>query len=343
MNRTTIIWSVLGVVLLVELVLAFVLVPRGSSNRTPQAVAKELNGVFSAYNDLRQQAAKGSPSGPFNVENPDDRKRLNEFMPAASWQAVLQAAVNQYTAQIDAIRGHLIARSQPLHRPVLENANQIEWYRAYEQETARLVADLREAGVITCPPGNDAPRTNVEVRTALGLYTHVEGAFQSEEDQVRLTWQLRLLRQVADALSNVKADVLAPPTAERREEIALSAQRPQLALVEWTDGNAAAVRRAPAEAGLFWRHVEPRRVTLVIRGPVSVLLASAAVFERNAQRNDVPLVIVLGASLGRLAEYAKGSRKDVPAETGELKLQLAALDFSRAPAQEPVVAAGAPK
>ena len=329
-------WIICGVVL-VSIIAAWLLVvptekARDSKNKLDQQ-SKDLK-------ELEKRADRGDPPGLFDAENPADTQRLaNDYLITESWKRVLQPHVEKYEKQLADIKAQLLGRGVWLHKPVTSTKNVLEWYSDYIKVSEALIVRLREA---TCmkraaetdviSASNESPAT---VRASVGLFTK-SGAFPDPKEHAQLTARLRAMELVADRLIAARVAIadspVVGPTGPSEDRARASAV---IAAVEWVGGG-------EGEAGLrqlstaISSQVLVRGIglRLTLDGPLSALLATTAVLERN-DAADRPLIAITSSSLSRRESAAAGERYDVADDNVHLVLSLEIIEFAEPSADAP--------
>jgi hypothetical protein len=341
-------WIACGAVVAIEAIIWVLALPDVDIIGSAQAARESKVAIDKEYVHLRQLDARGkngSPTGVFDAEKAEDIARLTgDYLITQPWKGVLEPHVKRYDEQLARIREFLVKRSEPLHRPVADSADKLGWYDTYRVATETLLKRMAEAGALVPPQrvqafagvssGAMAPPpidygNDREVRQAAGIFTK-GSEYPEPSEHPRLSLQFRMLERVYGALLEGRAVSAVNPI------IGGQPGSPMVAAVATLRWGAAEGADPGADSEIALdeatrTQARAHRLTLDLRGPVAVLLAAQAALERSSDL-ALPVVVVTGSDLSRIEMVQPGDRKDVPAETSQLRLRLLVLDFTPAPA-----------
>ena len=354
-------WIVVGAILFIELVIYICALPDldliGDA-AAARASKTKLDVEYVHLTELDQRAKKGSPTGVYDPENADDIKKLtDDFLITGTWKAVLDPHVQKYEKHLKDITAHLAERSASLHKPIADSGDKLGWYTAYQAASEALLHQLASAGCLRLPvaqvsitatvpsirtnkptwemkesvpvprpsdvqpPGEIDYAVAKEVRDVAGLYTKVSD-YPEPTEHPQLTIRFRIIERLSSLiLESAAANSVSPLHVTDVPP----AVRPVLSAVTWVD-------QALVPGGGVAAYGTGIGLSVLLRGPLSTLLAAQAAFERS---DNGPVIIVSGCTINRKADYAPGERKDVTAEQGEMRLSLVVLDLT-APASAAV-------
>lgn len=337
-------WIVSGVLVLGLVIAWLVLVPVDETRESK----KKLDNQTKDLQDLYKRA-KNTPSGVFDLENPNDTKRLqSDFLATPKWKTVLQPFMDKYQTQLEEISKQLVARSEFLKKPVAPSTDFSAWYSAYLKQSETLVKRLKDAGClrapkpITAPTGDQAvapsDESPAEMRRAAGLFTKA-GEFPPPKDHPLLTARLHAMEMLADRLIAARIAIADNPVIKATGRADDRASSPVVInQVDWS---------APANDAAFGTPIrtpvsdllgtQAMSLKLTLDGPLSALLSAVGALDQNAD-NDRPLVALGAVTLTRRADFLAGDRDDVAAETARLEVMVTIVYFS----PEPIAVGDAP-
>jgi hypothetical protein len=324
-------WIVSGVIFLVALVLLLFFEPSSKDgSKTPAQVKEELDGLGKQLSALHKKARGPDGKTPADREfNAEDKKDIDDltslWLPTPAWKPVLEGHVQKYDQQLPIISKYLSDRSAVLREPIDAAASDnYKWYQTYTAKTVELLKRMHEKQCISLPQtGTGEPdfEGNASIRSIAGFFTKGDD-YPQQNEWPGITLQYRIMEDVVATLTASTATNEVTPITPAKVQ---------------REGRAALVSTE-------WKALPPNSkvipLTLTLVGPISALLAAEAAMEENTD-NSRPIRIVTGAKLLRRA-FMAGERKDTPAETASLVMELAVLDLSVA-APVVVVSASVPQ
>lgn len=357
-------WIVIGSILLLELawwVLSIPDIDLVGNKADAQKLQGSLTTEYQHLKELDRRAKNSSPPGVFDAEKETDIKRLtDDYLITPAWKEVLDPHVRRYDEQLTAIKQRLVARSNHLHEPIASANDKFGWYTAYQNATEAQLKRLASAGALittgtttatsvaprtssrsNAPQGQGAPGTGTSpattaivtgqepkvldfandtaLRSIAGFFT--KGADLPEAALYpQLTRQYRTMERIIDVVLQTNAANAANPLTAVSE--APKASVAAIAGVTWDPTDAVI-------GGDTGSYAEGWRLSIVLHGPLTALLATTAALEHPHGEN-VPLFVVTGGELARTAVFSPGERKDVGAETVTARIDLLVLDFTNA-------------
>lgn len=322
--RMHLFWIAVGVLLLIELVLALTMWLDDGPEKSKQALDKQFKSL-KGLNERAQNDVKGL----YDPENPIDIKKLtNDYLLNEKWKSTLQPALSTYNQQIVDIRKELAARSAELHQKIASGDDQFRWDETYKEMSAALLKRLVDVKGVVVPAGVKPEQlaTNRVLRDAVGLYTKDE-AVTDRAKHALLTTRLRVMEAIAKVVEEVKVEVVSNPVisggkiSETPNEPAGAA----FAGVDWMteDSSSTDAKKFSGETAAFATAI-PLRLTL--QGTTAALVAVQARIETLGR----PVVSVVGGELRNRGDWKPLDRKDKPYEPMVLKLELVILDCTKA-------------
>lgn len=353
-------WIVLGVILFCELlwwVLSIPDIDLVGNKASAQKMQSTLKEEFKHLTELDRRAKNNSPLGVFDAEKADDIRRLtDDYLVTPAWKEVLDPHVQGYDKQLKAIKERLAARSKHLHQAIAASTDKFGWYTAYQNASEEQLKKLHAAGALvlksttgsaktaprTAPsgaPGTGAPgvqsaattgansddtktidfANDSTVRAQAGFFTKGADLPDAGEYPV-LTQRFRTMERLIEILIDTTAANTVNPVAGVLDAPATA----NAAIVSVTWDNDAVIGGETGAYATGWR------LSLVLQGPLSALLAATAAIE-HPHGDAVPLMIVTGGELTRKTQFAAGERKDVGSELVNARVDILVLDFTNAP------------
>lgn len=213
-------WIICGVVLLIELVLAFTLDPVNADGNNVYKATKKLNDTVEDFGVYVEKAGNKPPKS-FAIDNVDYFKQLQkEYLVSKSWMAGLNQVQSELREHKQNVESDLRKRSEVLHSGVsIPNAPLFRWYKDYNDKTVALLSELHKAEQLTVI-GND-PLANAEnnervdellannatLRKVGGFYT--KGAeFPTEEEHPVITTRFRISEAIINALLEAEGSLI---------------------------------------------------------------------------------------------------------------------------------------
>lgn len=346
-------WIVAGILLLVLLIGAVVTSPRGtigSNTLDSVGVKAHLDTKVRDFKNLVQRARKGDPVGlPWDPVSDEAIQQLtNEYLLTTKWADAIKPNVEEYRKQLAAIQEDLVNRSKNLHEPISASSDLLAWFTAYQEQTGKFVAQLRDANCLVLPvdpavrpgarPGGGRtmgggtttlsdenpldPATGAKIRDVVGLFTRT-GPLPPAEEHALLTTRFRVIQAIGRVVLASDVETRANPVVDPEQIV----QRPAaIAALEWSSGT------EPME-GVTASYATYLRLSLTLHGTESALLATLAGLE-SLER---PIAIVAASTLTRQDRLPAGTRRVVDgdgepaAPAAVLKVDLVVLDYSKMP------------
>lgn len=333
-------WIVCGAIVVIELGLIAFWPITDESDRSPEDVKIALDNDFKKLEDLAKRASK-SPTGVFDVENPEDIKRLTkDYLLTPKWKGVLQPHVDRYNQNLAAIRKDLTKRSAILREPVADSGDLFAWYNAYVGKTKEVMIALRNGKALLTDEMKKEEsdfENGAAIRNKVGFFTKVDRTPEAVEHPV-LTARFRIMQKVSEALIASGSNSLANPAIKSEGVGGLDEKRPAyISEAVWKrSGDPSKVLSGPiAEIA------DAHELTLILTGTTSALVAAEAAIEAISD----PVLIVAGGKLTARGNLGAGARKGLIDEPMNLEITIAVIDFSRIQTTAPTdaVAGGAPK
>ena len=335
-------WIVCGAIIVIELGLITFWPIADESGRTPEDVKSALDNDFKKLEDLARRASN-SPLGVFDVENPEDIKRLTkDYLLTPKWEGVLQPHVKKYSENLTAIRKDLAKRSSILREPVADSGALFAWYNAYVGKTKEVMIALRNGKALLI---DETKKDEVDfengaaIRSKVGFYTKVNSTPEAIEHP-RLTAQFRIMQKISEALVASGSNSLPNPAIKSEGAGGLDEKRPAYigSDVVWKRSD------TPSKvlSGPIAEIADAHELTLTLTGTTSALVAAEAAIEAISE----PVMIVAGGKLtARGNNLGAGARKGLIDEPMNLEITIVVIDFSRIQTTAPTeaVAGGAPK
>ena len=355
--RPYLFWIVCGVLLIVEFVIMLVVAP---SN--PQAAGKTVVDTKRAADAAFDNELMAKPSGihtralmnlaspstfypPTHIPPEDTAKvedLLNRYLIDRTWQANFKSVVSNYQSQIRDIHNDLKQRSEPLSQAISTSGDVAEWYDAYERQSASLLRQALDAGLVEPPrtglspdtgsagPSNAELRERPEWRRMLGLFTKPGNQFPQISEHPLLTTKFRIIEQVVSTLIN--ADAVAKVNPLIPDKYVRPPTTPEVVTVtEFTIDGMPTLDVVP--------DAEMIGFTLTMTGSPAALQAAVCALDGIHS----PMVIRLGGEWRKVTTSARsrtpGSRdlQDLETAPMEFKARYVVLDFR--PMQDASIAA----
>ena len=345
-------WIVLGVILFGEIlwwVLSIPDIDLVGNKAAAQKMQNTLKQEYTHLTELERRGKNGSPLGVFDAEKPDDIRRLtDDYLVTPAWKEVLDPHVQSYDKQLKAIKERLAARSKHLHEPIAASNDKFGWYTAYQNASEEQLKKLSAAGALVLKASTDTAKSTVHppagatnagpvattvsenhpldfandsaVRAQAGFFTKGADLPDAAEYPV-LTRQFRTMERIITVITETAAANTVNPLVNVSE---LPVASPAgIVSVTW-DSTETAIGGEVGNYASGWR------LSLVLQGPLSALLATTAALEHPAGDTS-PIYIITGGELTRKTVFTPGERKDVGSEMTLARVDLLVLDFSDAP------------
>lgn len=362
-------WIVLGVILFCEIlwwVLSIPDIDLVGNKAAAQKMQTTLKQEYTHLTELERRGKNGSPLGVFDAEKPEDIRRLtDEYLVTPAWKEVLDPHVLSYDKQLKAIKERLAARSKHLHEPIAASNDKFGWYTAYQNASEEQLKKLSAAGALAIKASADTAKSMVRsptaaangapanpgmtaapaatttneshvldfandsgVRAQAGFFTKGADLPDAAEYPV-LTRQFRTMERVITVITETATANTANPLVNVPEVPV--AGPAGIVSVTW-DATETSIGGEAGNYAAGWR------LSIMLQGPLSALLATTAALEHPAGDTS-PIFIITGGELMRKPVFAPGERKDVGSEVALARIELLVLDFSDAPTGVKPVAA----
>ena len=205
-------WIICGVVLLVELMLAFTLDPVNADGNNVVNATKKLNKQVKDFG-VYVEKADNTPPKAFAIDNVEYFNKLNaDYLVSKSWMSGLNQVQNELRTHKENVESDLRKRSGVLHKGVsIPNAPLFRWYKDYNDKTVELLNELHKADQLkvvgndplasaeTKERADELLASNATLRKVGGFYT--KGAeFPTEEEHPIITTRFRISEAIINAL-----------------------------------------------------------------------------------------------------------------------------------------------
>lgn len=348
-------WVIAAVILVLLMVGSFVFAPTGDVNGEQQdavGVKTALDRESKKFKELTTRAKKGDPRRVFDPVIDNDIKELtNDYLLTPKWDEQIRPNVTQYGLQLQAIRADLVARSAVLHEKITDKEDRLAWFTAYQEQTGKFVAQLRDAKCLVVPTvggsggptgfnggqpgfaggalapaaGQDDPldpATGSKIRDIVGLFTRT-GDLPVADQHPLLTTRFRIVQAIGRLVLASGVEARANPIVAESKVVT---QPAAITGITWGQDT----EPLTGTTAMYATYI---RLKLNLQGTESSLMAALAGLESLSQ----PVAIVVSSTFSRQEKLSAGARKvttganEAYAPSALLEVDLLVLDYSKMP------------